>query len=106
MLSKLAQTVSRSAYRSTIGTFHRSFADVAKKSKSKEYLKVTIFLGVSIGTCYGGYKYATDTHVREVSDEKVFIHVPWLLKKLHKWFPLDCYTPFTLQVEVLFWNEF
>lgn len=102
MLSKLVQVANRPVCRCNTGVIRRSFAASTKKDKTKEFVKVSLLLGVSVGTCYATYKYATDIHTHELADEKIFIHTPWLLKKLHKWFPLDCYTPYMVQVGCLF----
>lgn len=102
MFSKLVQVANKPVCRCNTGVIRRSFAASTKKDKTKEFVKVSLLLGVSIGTCYGTYKYATDIHTHELADEKIFIHTPWLLKKLHKWFPLDCYTPYMVQVSCLF----
>ena len=106
MLSKFSNSLRRIRPLSFPQSIARSFSESAKKSKAKEYVKVTIFVGVGALTCYGTYKYASDTHTRVFADEKIFIHVPWLLKKLNKWFPLDCYTPFSLQVVIVVCIDF
>lgn len=100
MFSKISYPIRRCLSPSSQQIVSRSFADALKKGKTKEYVKVAVFLGVGFVTCYGTYKYASDIQVREYADEKIFIHTPWFLKKLNKWFPLDCYSPFTLQVGI------
>ena len=100
MFSKLSNPLRKIHPLTFPQSISRCFSESAKKGKAREYVKVTIFVGVGAITCYGTYKYASDTQTRAFADEKFFIHVPWLLKKLNKWFPLDCYTPFSLQVGI------
>ena len=103
MFSKLVVPLRKSINQSTTKVLIRSFAESTKKEKVRQFAKVSTLLGVTGIVCYGTYAYATSLSFREISDEKVFIHTPWLLKKLHKWFPMDCYSPFMTRVG--FWSR-
>ena len=102
MFSKLVVPLRKSINQSTTKVLTRSFAESTKKEKVRQFVKVSTLLGVSGIACYATYAYATSLSFREISDEKVFIHTPWLLKKLHKWFPMDCYCRF--MTRVCFWS--
>ena len=103
MFSKLVYIVNKPAYHSTTRVVCRSFSESAKKTKTKDITKLTIFFGITIPTIYGTYKYASSPQARERADETVLIHLPWFMKKMHKWFPLDCYTPYSFQVCLIFY---
>ena len=76
----------------------RGFAESAKKQSKDSNVKLLLTLAISGPVCYGVYSYATDMRFHELMDEKYLFHMPWVLKKMNKWFPSVVRSPFALRV--------
>lgn len=78
----------------------RSFAETGKKASNNSNMRLVLVLAVSGPVLYGGYAYATDKWFHEMVDMRFLHYMPWVMKMMNKWFPIEIASPFALRVRV------
>ena len=100
MFSRILQRTRTKLYRGSIPALRRGFATSEKESKWSTTTKAVLLISVSVPVGSALYLYATNRHFREITDQNVLSHVPYILKFSSKWFPMDYSSPYKTVVSV------